>query len=184
MKKTSDVSFNKEQYELITKQGVWVWNKWYLSQPYCYHKTYHVFHTLEELERAEPYLEDIALENADFSGMDLRGIKFGGACLAGASFENCDLAGAEFHGGELTRINFQNANLTGAKFQCCILDYANFKGANLKDMKMVSCFIGGADFKGANLENCDVVTDPILTSSSFTKTLEGKVIPPVFSDRK
>lgn len=180
MKTSKELHFNRKQYELITKQGALAWNQWYLSQPYCYHKTYHSFHTLEEFKKAEPYLEDISLENGDFSGMDLKGIKFGGAYLAGANFKNCDLTGAEFLGGQLAKINFQNANLTKARFECCILDYADFRGANLEDTKMVSCFIGGADFRGINLESFDVATDPILTPSSFIKTLGGEAVPPIF----
>lgn len=143
--KTSTKKFNQEQYDLIIQKGAKGWNDWYLSQPYCFHKNYDSFKTLEEYEEAEPYLENIELEGADFSGMDLRGIKFGCAMLADANFENCNLEGSEF-------------------ISCCLVN-ANFRNANLERAKMGTSFVAGVDFRGANLKKCDITKLKYLSPS-------------------
>jgi DMSO/TMAO reductase YedYZ molybdopterin-dependent catalytic subunit len=92
-----------------------------------------------------------ALQNKDFTGLDLRGLlasnldlaslQAQNALLRDAHFENANLAGANFTNANLSNAHFNNANLVGASFLNADVEGADFAGAN----------ITGADFTGASL---------------------------------
>jgi DMSO/TMAO reductase YedYZ molybdopterin-dependent catalytic subunit len=92
-----------------------------------------------------------ALQNKDFTGLDMRGLLASGldlenlvapnALLRDAHFENANLSNANFTNANLSNAHFQGANLAGASFRNADVEGANFAGAN----------ITGADFTGASL---------------------------------
>jgi Pentapeptide repeats (9 copies) len=99
--------------------------------------------------RSFPWIE--AIENADFSGLDLSGIDFWDAGLRGANFSGCILRNAGFMGAGLNFANFEGADLTGADFRSAFVDDAIFKGANLTDADFrVSC-LSGVNLTGARI---------------------------------
>ncbi|MEP7291145.1 MAG: pentapeptide repeat-containing protein [Chloroflexota bacterium] len=102
-------------------------------------------------------LENAQLENANFSGRNLKGAhmananlqnaNFSGANLADANLENADAGDTNFSGANLKNavlinVNFANANLTGANFKNAVLEGADLTGAK----------IGGANFKDAAMQ--------------------------------
>jgi uncharacterized protein YjbI with pentapeptide repeats len=84
-----------------------------------------------------------AIENGDFSGLDLSGINFWDCELTRANFSGCVLRDATFVAAGLDYANFEGADLTGADFREAIVKNANFTGANLTKVDFsVDCLTG------------------------------------------
>ena len=66
----------------------------------------------------------------DFSGRDLRGIKFCESCLTDCNFTNANLQGADFSRSVMDGVIFSGADLKGAKFnQVSLPEEAYWKDA-------------------------------------------------------
>jgi len=137
-----------EEYLTILRKGIQVWNTW-----------------RERHQDIKP----------DFSGLDLRKLKFSGANLRGARFhmvnlKNVDLSAANLRGAVLSKSNLVRANLTGAdlrgarlyssQLHLAKLCTADLRGAYLKDANLSeACFqeanLRQANLSGANLERAD-----------------------------
>jgi len=113
-----------EEYVRILREGVQVWNTWRESRPYI---------------------------KPDFSGSDLRKLKFIGA----------NLRGARFHMVNLKKVNLSNANLRGAFLSESNLVRANLTGADLRGARLYSAKLhlaklSKADLRGAYLKDADL----------------------------
>src|SRR5512144_1528046 len=75
---------------------------------------------------------------ADFSFVELCGVRFAGLKLRRARFDHARLAGADFTGADLRKANLIGADLRGAKMPGADLTQARLSGANLS----------GADLEG------------------------------------
>lgn len=80
----------------------------------------------------------VCLDNADFSNLDLEGIR-----LIGVSLQWCDFSNAKLSFGELTGCNLSNSILRGATFY-----NSNLKGSYMRNIDMHGC-----NFANANLQN-------------------------------
>lgn len=118
-------------------------------------------------------------ERIDFSGrtlrdLDLSGLNFGRAKMAGADLFGADLTSANLSGVDLSGSNlnrttvikadFSGADLSGANIQrpsvSTSLDYdmaesPRFAGADMRNVRMTAKMIG-ADFRGANLTGANL----------------------------
>jgi hypothetical protein len=92
-----------------------------------------------------------AVENGNFSGLDLTGISFWDIGLKGANFSRCILRDASFTASDLEAANFEEADLTGVSFREAFVGDANFTKANLTNADFQVGYISGADLSGAKI---------------------------------
>jgi uncharacterized protein YjbI with pentapeptide repeats len=71
-------------------------------------------------------------------------------------FSHADLENADFTGANMKGAIFSRADLTGADFTDAILIGADFKGANLAGAYFTGAAIHGADFAGADISGVDL----------------------------
>lgn len=98
------------------------------------------------------------LFQADFSGLERRGLNLSGSRLRQADlslsvmnrtrFSNTDMRDVEAYGGVFSSSNFNRANLTNASFVGAYLEGSSFSGATLN----------GANFSGAQLARATGLT--------------------------
>lgn len=81
------------------------------------------------------------LFQADYSGLEVRGLN-----LSGARLRQADLSLAV-----LNRTNFARADMRDIEAYGAVLSSANLSGANLTNASLVGAYLDGANLSGANL---------------------------------
>lgn len=135
----------------IINQGVDVWNKWVMENPY----------SKKNLSRT--YLRGTKLCKAN-----LRGIDFSWANLSEADLKEADLSYATFTRSNLDRVDLSGANLTGAIITGAVLSWANLTGAILREAKFKEVKFSGANLTKANLRGANL-TKANLNGANLTK---------------
>ena len=92
-----------------------------------------------------------AVENGNFSGLDLTGINFWDIGLKGANFSRCILTDASFIASDLEGANFEGADLTRTTFRHAFVVDANFRNADLTNVDFQVRHLTGADLSGAKI---------------------------------
>lgn len=95
---------------------------------------------------------DRNLENADFSGLDLAGMRLTGLNLEKANFSDANLAGAVLAGVNLEGGNLQNSSLQNALVAGVNLEGADLSNADLSGSKFFGVNVSGVDFTGAKTD--------------------------------
>jgi uncharacterized protein YjbI with pentapeptide repeats len=111
-----------------------------------------------------PDFRGAALEEADFSGVDLaeqdfrrailRKATFIGCNLSNANFVDADLSGANFRGARLDNADFSNANLSRANFYQASLLGTALIGSNLFSTIFREATMGQTTFANLDMETC------------------------------
>lgn len=130
-------------------------------------------------------LTDVAVRDADFSGLDFSGLelahssfthcRFGGCDLSGAVLSEVGLEGCDLSNARLSGVRWDGCTLTackavGAEFReghflrtafCdCLLRYANFSSAKFTAVSWTDCVLAGAILAscalGAEFHRCDL----------------------------
>ncbi len=150
-------------------------------------------------------LEGANLEDANYSGRDLRGANldhanvrganFSGTNLRDANLEGADAEGANFsgvnlRGANLAHANFGGANLTGANlrdgnledgnFTNARLDGANLRDSNLERANLTGARLDGANLRDANLEHADLTGARLDGANLRDANLDGATLPDNF----
>jgi uncharacterized protein YjbI with pentapeptide repeats len=109
-------------------------------------------------------LEQLLLEEADFSGCDLHQTKF----------HNSKLICARFIGANLREAGFQHANLSGAILDEAILDSAILDNVNLQSASLVRASLRHATLSSADLRDANITGaefyEAYVDSANFDKT--------------
>ena len=123
----------------ISKYGTTGWNSWldamtggnrYMSLGW------------DEHEPAPPIWFWIDLQDANFSGQNLDGIRLGLAWCQGARFDFASAVGAVF--GSVPQANFRNCDLRGSSFEYSDISGADFSNARLDGIRLQgSSFLDG-----------------------------------------
>ena len=110
---------------------------------------------------------EMNLEDADFSGMDLRKVTFFSCNLKNAKFQNADLTDATFSMCELDGVNFSGATIIDTEFTYCQVGVprAYNMGVQVKPLICVNSIIkntrfdnvsfGNSNYSGTTFEFCD-----------------------------
>ncbi len=115
-------------------------------------------------EKKTPHLTEKF--GADFSNLDLHGIRLRGAVLDGADFSGSDLSEGSFYEVSCNEAIFSRTNLQGAGFYECSFDGAILENTNLEGAHIRSCSFKAVTFKLANLKEVDV-RDSNLSNAKF-----------------
>ena len=132
---------------------------------------------METMERPEsqhdrvPLEGKLILDNMDFRGADLSGMRFEqllfdesdftGANLTGTVFYKCGMRGTNVHRAQADGAHFINVNFREAKFTETYAKGANFESCNMLHLDMQDCnfnyasFIG-CDMRKVNLRDCRI----------------------------
>ena len=116
---------------------------------------------------------------ADFSHVDLSGLRLTHALLNGAIFDHATLIETDFGGARLIEASFKHAAMSGAN-----LYGADLRGADLNGASLLCCCLDCSNLAGANLRNAyldheersrcgEILREPIF---GYKKTDEGVVI--------
>jgi uncharacterized protein YjbI with pentapeptide repeats len=94
----------------------------------------------------------VNLDNAIFTGQNLKGVAFQQSIVRDADFRDCNLVGASFFDATLDGSNFSNSDMTLAN-----VEMAQFKRATVRNAIMRDMYVSGATlFEGiADIENSD-----------------------------
>ena len=92
-----------------------------------------------------------AVGQRDFRRADLRGVELRGLRLGGADFSAANLRGVNLSGADL-----RDANLSGADLRDTNLSGANFFGINLRRADLNGADLSGTDLSEANLNRADL----------------------------
>ena len=94
----------------------------------------------------------VNMDNADFHGMNLKGVAFQQSIVRDADFSGTNLVGASFFDATLDGSNFENTDMTLAN-----IEMAQFNRANLKNAVLKEVYVSGATlFEGIkSIENTD-----------------------------
>jgi uncharacterized protein YjbI with pentapeptide repeats len=117
---------------------------------------------LEERARGQDVdLSLYAIEDFDFSGLDLHDVAWFKSALLHCRFEGADLSGGRFSQTQAPEGDFRRANLVKAEFYEADLSGAVFDGARLGRAFFNRCFLRGATFRRADLhdasfQGCDL----------------------------
>ncbi len=111
---------------------------------------------LERLRSGQKEFRGIVLTQADFSGLDLRGIVIKNSKLDFCNFENSDLTDADFSGSSLLKCSFVSANLKNAKFIASNLSNANFRNAYFERTVLRNANLIGAHLCKSDLSISDI----------------------------
>lgn len=90
--------------------------------------------------------DNICLDHADLSGLNLVNAALDGARLRHARFGNANLAGANLTEAAFDGADFTNANLNAACLCYSSLRGCNFDGASFGETDIIGCDIGGSLF--------------------------------------
>ncbi len=133
---------------------------------------------LTAYKRGERNFNQVNLEKADLSNLNLTGISLKQANLKGANLsqailskanlEEANLEKADFQNADLTEANLRNANLEEAKLDAANLTSAILIKANLSYAYMASCQLIEANLKQAHLVGAD------LTAANLKKSILDK----------
>jgi len=125
------------------------------KNPFPKHKAFATHQTLLQ----PPF--DFSYGNAeleDLSNLDLRHVKFQGACLRGTNLSNSNLEGVNLIDTDLAFASFEGANLSSANLSQSFLQDTNFSNANLSYCNLSGIpSLKDASFDGANVDG--VITD-------------------------
>lgn len=116
---------------------------------------------IERYKKGEKFA-DVTLHNADFTGLNLRGIvlkhcdfsfsSFSACDLTDADFSGCNLAGCNFSGAILRNTNFENASFTRATVSKALIDNTNFRRASFMFAHLCGNDLMKADLTNATLD--------------------------------
>ncbi len=106
------------------------------------------------LAEHQEWLEKGVGKRANFSNMDLSGIKFDGiklteAIFAGANLKNTDFSGCNLRSADFGGANLENARFEGALMRWVFLKNANLRRANLFETDLFFATLDGADLREA-----------------------------------
>lgn len=101
-------------------------------------------------------LDEYALGERDFSGIDLSGAAMKGVNLPGIDFVEAILKGADLQESNLQGGEFMDAILEGAKLSGADLSNANLEGANLAYADLSQANLIAANLKGVNLKGTNL----------------------------
>jgi len=135
-------------------------------------------------------IDHLNLENADFSGAKLVGIKFTNCNLNNAKFvstemvpskfnlpskhvnsilmSNCQLRGAVFDRADCRTQIFNDCDLGGATIKNSMMIQTYFTNCNLSDARIIATKLAGSKFDGSTLHNSEFRTSTI-SRDSFDK---------------
>lgn len=114
-------------------------------------KAYRLFHKLPFLQKIYLYKQSSGSYKLDFAGMDLRETRLENLSLQEANFSKADLRKSYFRSGLLSDAIFKDANLVQSTFASTNLNRALFQRANLRDAVFDGARLVSADFSGADL---------------------------------
>jgi uncharacterized protein YjbI with pentapeptide repeats len=125
-----------------------------------------------------PDLENLNLQGADLSyinlkfaclrGKDLRFADFRLACLQGADLRNANLEQANLEGADL-----RNANLKGASLERANLENANLENADLEEVNLKNANLKRARLWEVNLQNANLAGADLTRTSLWDALLVG-----------
>ncbi|MBO4812556.1 pentapeptide repeat-containing protein [Candidatus Saccharibacteria bacterium] len=105
-------------------------------------------------------------QRADFTGQDLKGVKFPFKNLKMAIFRDADLTGADLYGAILRTADFTGAILRYANLGIAKMEWVIIENADLREARLFQTTLNfaslkgsdlrGADFSGASLSYCDL----------------------------
>lgn len=149
--------------------GQWLFYKWALAQQFagyrqpCDDEADDVFENFQqEIDKACDFkavsrlLNDYALGERNFSGIDLswaslKGVSLPGIDFVEATFKGSDLRESNLQGGEFMDAVFEGAKLRGADLTGANLEGANLAHADLSQTLLVATNLKGVNLKGTNL---------------------------------
>ena len=141
---------------------------------------------------------EMNLEDADFSGMDLRKVTFFSCNLKNAKFQNADLTDATFSMCELDGVNFSGATIIDTEFTYCQVgepraynagiqvkplicvnsiikntrfDNVSFGNSNYSGTTFEFCDFGDCNSEHANFSGCKFTPNPIVRKHVSTSTV-------------
>ena len=148
--------------------GKWLFYKWALAQRFAGYQQSEDFEddiyedfpeqiTQESDTKAiSRLLNEYALGERNFSGIDLSRASLQSANLPGINFVEARLQGADLQGSNLQKAElmdaiFEGANLSGANLSNANLEGANLAHADLSQTLLISANLKGVNLKGTNL---------------------------------
>ncbi len=128
------------------------------------------------------HLDDISIENSDFSaaklpGMSARRVVFKSTRLSGVQLYESTLKDVTFIGCKLDLSNFRFAQLKNVLFEDCVISEADFAGAVFNNVVMSKCELEKTDFSNSKITSLDLRGSNILGIYGIT-SLEGAKITP------
>lgn len=132
---------------------------------------------LHMLRTARPF-DGVVFENADLSGLDLRGENLSGLILVSSALKGCDLRGAnlievQLSGCDLRDANFEKADLSNADLTGCRATGARFHAANIEEMTADEGQFEGCDFSRAQGPRCSFVEADVRRANFGEAMLTG-----------
>ncbi len=149
--------------------GQWLFYKWALAQQFAGYRqpgdaqADDIFENFqEEIDKACDFkavsrlLNDYALGERNFSGIDLswaslKGVSLPGIDFVEATFKGSDLRESNLQGGEFMDAVFEGAKLSGADLSNANLEGANLTHADLSQTILIATNLKGVNLKGTNL---------------------------------
>lgn len=144
---------NQEQLEIL-KQGVEVWNKWRMNDPFT--KNPDLAGSFSEAKTETTPRNNFG--HIDLSKADLKGVN-----LQGVNLDRANLFGTDLSDTNLNDSNLCEANLSYAK-----LSNAKLKSANLKRAKLIRANLTEADLRKAQISESDL-REAILCKADLSK---------------
>lgn len=148
--------------------GQWRFYKWALTQQFAgYQQPDHFEEDISEnfleeipqvcdVKAVSRLLDEYALGERNFSGIDLSWAAMKGVNLPGIDFVEAILKGADLQesnlqGGEFMDATFEGAKLSGANLSNANLEGANLSHADLSQTTLIATNLKGVNLKGTNL---------------------------------
>jgi hypothetical protein len=162
-----------EEYLVIFKQGVEVWNEWRKNNqgitPVLSESD------LSKLLLCEVNLTNINLTKADLSGANLNGANLSMANLSEANvtmanLNKANLSGANLSGANLSMANLSEANVTEANFSNAKVFQANLSETNLFEANLDKVDLSKAIFNGATAHYSPPIWDTLIGATVSFKT--------------
>lgn len=133
-----------EEYIKVLGNGIQAWNTW-----------------RERHQDIKPDFSGLDLRELKFIGANLRGARFNGANLKRVNLSAANLRGAVLSESNLVRVNLSGADLRGArlysaKLHLAKLSTADLRGAYLKDADLSEACLREANLRQANLSGANL----------------------------
>ncbi len=125
------------------------------------------------------YKIDLPIDEANLSGIDLKGIDCSEQLLLNANFSGAVLTLSVFDDANLTSARFYDAILSGASFMYSILHNADFSRADISETSFHDSDITGANFSDCIFQNADFTNAKADKTTIFPKgfdLLKNKII--------